>query len=166
MADEPRESTTQQSLRTAASDFEVCARRAVECMLGVPTYSPRGFGLSSRPGGGNAVVCTIQADNSGYSASLTLGIDAGDLKDLIPAEDREEEIRDALGEISNVIAGTFLGRPIFRNAFGSMLPSPPIFRAADFREESACCIEGTLKAKGAKLFLGFTVKPNGKDAPK
>lgn len=158
------EAGTMRFLREAMPDFEICARRAVECILAVPTYIPKGFTLSPVMNSSTSFTCFIQAGNSEYSATLSLGLNQTDLEELMPGVSDGDMLMDTVGEITNVIAGSFLGRKSFQEPFGSMLPSPPLFSKGGTMVQKSWCIHGVLKANGVKIFLDFMIKSAKKDA--
>lgn len=152
-------------LQAAEAEFELCARRAIECILGSPTLALRKFRQSPRPLEKSSVRCLIRAGNAEYLACLSLGLEPSDFGKILPGRP-DEEVADAIGEVSNVIAGTFMGRPAFLEAFGHMLPSPPVFADCGDDTRGAWSVQGLLAANGARLFLNITVKSNEKEIPK
>jgi|GEM_PF-6489095 len=150
-------------LRDAVPDFEVCTRRAIECILAIPTFMPKGFAVSRHTDSPTTFKCAVQAGNSRYSAALYLGFNQADLKELSPEESDIGIIMDIMGEIANVIAGSFLGRKSFQAPFGDMHLSPPRFFQERKAEPESWSIHGILKANGVRIFLDFMIKPGQKD---
>ena len=157
---------TQTYLREALPDFEVCSRRAVECILGMPTRCPMDFRLLPRLSNQASVICIIQSGNGRYAVSLSLGVNKTDYPELLPAKRDDDEVTDAIGEITNVIAGNFLGRPAFTHRFGAMLPSPPLFTLSGTSIQKGWCIQGLLVVNTAKIFLGFMIQATQKENPR
>lgn len=152
LSEDPTAALLAQSLNA----FEICARHAVECVLLAPTRVAASFVLARELRDDYAVSCSIQAGNGGYSASISVGIAAGELGRLLPGESRELQL-DAVGEITNILAGTFLGKPVFAAHFGDMTPSLPRFAEGGVTVRKACCIEGVLLVKSVKVFSGLLV---------
>lgn len=151
-------------LREAMPDLELCSRRAFECILAVPTYMPKGFDLATNMDSASSFICRITAGNTDYSATLSLAMDRMDFAALMPGASDEDMQMDALGEIANVIAGSFLGRKSILSPFGNMLPSPPLFSNGDPAARNSWRIHGALQANGVEIFLDFMIISAKKDA--
>jgi CheY-specific phosphatase CheX len=144
-------------LKETLSDFEVCARHAVERVLALPTMAPRDFKVESSMTNMSSLCCIIECWNGEFSLTLSVGINKTDLGSLIPGVESEEIALDALGEVANCIAGQVMGISGFEDHFGRMAMSPPLFSNGGVTSKKACAIHGVLVAKAARLFLGFAI---------
>lgn len=154
---------TQVFLQEILPDFEVCARHAVERVLDLPTLAPSNFKVAPAMTNMSSLCCIVECWNSGYSMTLSVGINKTDLGILIRGVDNEEIALDALGEVANVIAGRVLGIPGLEAHFGRMAMSPPLFSNGGVTSKKACSIHGVLVAQSARLFLGFAIAVNEKE---
>jgi hypothetical protein len=150
-------------LEEILSDFEVCARRAVERVLDLPTLVQRDFKVAPAMTNMSSLCCIIECWNSEYSLTLSVGVNKTDLGGLVPGVDSEEMALDALGEVANVIAGRVMGIPGLEEHFGRMAMSPPLFSNGGVTSKKTCSIHGMLVAKAARLFLGLAVAVNEKE---
>lgn len=144
-------------IEDVAADFEVCARRAVECLLNRPTLLSKAFRLQAQTVAEYGIRCFIESGNGGQATRISLGISKSDLRILFPDEKDEEMGLDAIGEILNVIAGTLFGRPGFRSAFGCLRASVPSFTAPGFEMGATRIIRGALLVGSAQLILELAV---------
>ncbi|MEO7425467.1 MAG: hypothetical protein ABI036_09790 [Fibrobacteria bacterium] len=150
------EELTESYLREVLADFEVCARRALERMLRAPTRCPRDFRyLAEAPT--IPLTCGIRTGNGLFEAALFLEVDRRDYAGLLPGVKIDGEILDTIGEIANVMAGSFLGQRSFKKHFGPMLPTPPVFSFQGSSLGKASCIQGVIVIGSAKLSAGFMV---------
>jgi hypothetical protein len=150
------ENMTENHLREILPDFEVCARRALERMMQAPTRCQRDFQLLAEvptvP-----LTCGIRSGNGLFEAALFLEVDRRDYSGLLPGKVIDGEILDFIGEIANVMAGSFLGQHSFKKHFGPMKPTPPVFSFSGSSLGKASCIQGVIMINSAKLSAGFMV---------
>lgn len=158
MAVEVSENQTQRHLLEILPDFEICSRRALEVILGMPTRCTRGFRILPGLNNQASLTCVILSENQTFQSALIIGMNKTDYPVLLPHLKSEEEMIDAVGEIANVIAGSFLGRPSFMSRFGAMLPSTPYFTFNESSLRKSWCIQGHIMMGSAKVFLGFTAQ--------
>lgn len=156
MGQHVNEEMTESYLRQILPDFEVCARRALERMLRAPTRCPRDFRfLSEAPT--VPLTCGIRSSNGLFEAALFLEVDRRDYSGLLPGTKIDGEILDFIGEIANVMAGSFLGQHSFKKHFGPMQPTPPVFSFSGSSLGKASCIQGVIVINSAKMSAGFMV---------
>ncbi|HKP98357.1 MAG TPA: hypothetical protein VJ385_21685 [Fibrobacteria bacterium] len=150
---------TRDSIQDVAAEFEVCARRAVECLLNRPTLLSKAFRLRKPSAVESGIRCFIASGNSDQTLMISLGLSKSDLRSLFPDEKDEEMGLDAIGEMVNIIAGTLFRRPGFRSRFDRLRTSVPSFAAPSFEMEQARIVRGVLKVGEAHLILELAVKP-------
>lgn len=155
---------THEILQEILPDFEICARRAVEGVLGLPTFAPRGFRLgSSNTGMPPPCCCAIECWNGEYSLTLSVGIQKPDLDVLVPGAGGGEIVLDALGEVVNVLAGRLLGARRFVDGLGQVAMSPPLFSDCGIAAKVGCSMQGMLVARSTRLYFGFALVAKGKE---
>jgi hypothetical protein len=160
MQDNSQDERTWDAIQGVAADFEVCARRAVECLLNRPTMVSKAFGRQTQPAAEPGIRCFIASGNGGQAdqtVTIFLELSKSDLQSLFSDEKDEEMGRDAIGEIVNIIAGTLFARPGFRSRFGHMRASVPSFSAPGFEMGAARRIRGVLIVGSAHLILELAV---------
>ena len=156
------ETMTENNLLEILPDFEVCARRSLERMLQAPTRCSRDFRLLTEAPT-VPLTCGIRSGNGSYEAVLFVEVDQRDYSGLLPGKVTDEDILDLIGEIANVMAGSFLGLLSFRKHFGPMKPTPPEFHFSGSDLGNASCIQGVIMINSAKLSAGFMVHSTQKD---
>ncbi len=157
------DSITQLFLKEILPDFEICARQVVERMLDLPTLARKNFKVASTMTNMASLYCIIECWNKDFSSTLSVGINKTDLSGLVPGVSSEEIALDALGEVTNVIAGRVMEIPGFEDHFGEMSMSPPLFSNGGVTSKKTCSIHGELAAKSSRLFLGFAITMNEKE---
>lgn len=154
----------QEILQDMLPDFEVCARRAVEGVLGLPTFAPRGFRLATSRIGMSVPCCSIQCWNSEYTLNVSMGLHRPDLAGMVPGVGGSEVAIDAFGEVVNVLAGRLIGIRRLVEGFGNLAMSPPRFSDGSQWAPGNDCLHGMLVAKSTRLYFGLALSANGKDA--
>ncbi|MEO6094388.1 MAG: hypothetical protein ABIW76_01470 [Fibrobacteria bacterium] len=164
MGNSRKNTLTLECLQEILPDLEVCARRAVEGVLSLPTYAPRGFRWTpSKTGMSIPSCCTIHCWNTEYSLSLSVGIQGPDLEVLMPEVAGKETVLDALGEVVNVLAGRLLAAQRLVDGFGHMAMSPPLFSEGGSAANGGVYMQGMLVAKSTRVYFGFALTANGKE---
>jgi hypothetical protein len=145
------------AIQEAAADFEVCARRAVECLLNRPTMLSKAFNRRTRFAAEPEIRCFIESGEGDKALVISLGLSKSDLRSLFSDERDEAMGLDAIGEILNIIAGTLFARPGFRSRFGGLRASVPFFTAPSLEKGSTRSIRGVLVVETARLNLELSV---------
>jgi hypothetical protein len=114
-------------IQDVAVEFEVCARRAIECLLNRPTLSYRGFGPQVRFPAEPEIRCSMVTSNPDHSVAISLGLSKQDLRNLLSGEKEEDMALDAIREIVNILAGRLFVGPVFHSRFGYMRATVPTF---------------------------------------
>ncbi len=151
---------TQEALQGVTADFEVCARRAIECLLNRPTLLSKAFCLQPQSPAQPLLRCFIESCNDDYRVTVSLGVEKSGLLALIPGEVDESMALDAVGEMVNVLAGSLFGRPSFRSRFGSMRASVPSIMETDTSFGRYLNVGGTLLVGSFKMILELAVNSN------
>jgi hypothetical protein len=147
-------------LTDCLSDFEVCARRAVECILRSPTRMIRLFRDSGRNLHGTLVRCSVKMGNEAYRIRISLSLKQEDLPALARWISDQEMRFDVVGEIVNTVAGNFLGRKSFVSRFGAASPSLPFFENGVKMEDEAQSIEGVMQINSVNIHFELTAARN------
>jgi hypothetical protein len=149
-------------LSEVAADFELCGRRAVECILNRPTLLEKAFSLQARASDGPLLRTFVASANGGYSLTITLGLERSGLLELFPREnDGGEMALDAIGEVVNVLAGCLFARPGFHSRFGCMRASVPSIAPDGAGPGTSWSLSGTLLVESIKLHLELAVQSQG-----
>jgi hypothetical protein len=149
-------------LQDVALEFEVCARRAVECLLNRPTLSFRGFGTRTRFPEEPEIRCSMETSNPRHSAVISLGLSQNDLRNLLSGEKDAEMALDAIREVVNIIAGRLFVSPVFHSRFGYMRATVPSFDIPGPDMGRTEVLRGVLLVGAARLALELAVQPESK----
>jgi hypothetical protein len=145
------------SLAECLSDFEVCARRAVESILRVPTRVRRGFVAVQAGKDRHPVLCSVRCENGDLSVCMSMGMSPGDLERLMESFPDPRRRLDIIGEIMNTLAGNFLGRQAFLSKYGEFTTSLPQFGEKCDTSGEDEAIEGTMEILTAKVRFRLAV---------
>ena len=157
MQQEREKGSVQAGLAEAASDFEACARRAIEGLLRRSTMLGKSFVV--RPEAAvPSLRCFVQGGNGDFSVVISLALERSDLAGLFPAED-EAMALDAIGELVNVAGGSFFSRPVFHSRFGCMRCSLPSFDAGGGPKGPSWNLRGDLIVQSTRLIVECRVFP-------
>ncbi|MEO6098080.1 MAG: hypothetical protein ABIW76_21420 [Fibrobacteria bacterium] len=140
-------------IQAVAFEFEVCARRAIECLLNLPTLSFKGFGTHTLFPVEPEVRCTIECANRAHSMVISLGLSSNDLKHLLSGKRNAHLALDAILEVLNITAGRLFVCPAFTSRFGYMCPSVPSLYSPRLDMAQAEVLRGVLLAGAAHLFM-------------
>lgn len=146
-------------IQDVAVEFEVCARRAVECLLNRPTLSFRGFGTRTRFPAEPELRCSMESSNHLHSLVISLGLSQNDLGNLFSGEKDTDMALDAIREVVNIIAGRLFVSPVFHTRFGYMRPSVPSFDVPGPCMGQTEVLRGILLVGTARLALELSIRP-------
>lgn len=145
-----------ESLGDCLSDFEVCARRAVESIVGSPTLMCRRF--STRLGAEEIpALCTIRSGNGTFDVHLSMGLRSEEVAPFLGRIASSRRRLDMLGEVLNTLAGNFLGRDTFIAKCGEIAPSLPFFGESDTIKGGSRVIEGVMQINSVHVRFTLTV---------
>lgn len=143
------------------SDFEVCARRAVESILRSPTRMGRLFSPGDRRTG-IPIMCQVDSENSDFWVSIGLGVRPEDLPALMGPVADPALRADVAGEIVNTLAGNFLGRKAFAARCGQVPPSLPFFGGKGTIKDEIERFEGIMRINSVEVSFTLAVGGRGR----
>jgi hypothetical protein len=152
------------SLEDCLSDFEVCARCAVETILRTPTRMRRCLTVEGGTDEAIPLLCTIRNGSDGshdFQVGFHLGVRERDLDGLLGKIPDPALRMDVLGEIMNTFAGNLLGRKSFFSRFGRVAPSLPFFGEEAKMDDESHRIEAIMQINSVDVRLALTVSANG-----
>lgn len=144
-------------LENSVHEFEICCRRSIESVLAAPTMNAGRFGLSPTLNRRYRTTCNIHSGNEAYFVTITFGVDSADLAALVPGNSELAMQLDAVGEITNVLSGSFITHRRFSENFGVIPPSLPVFVNGGHAAQNSWCIQGQLRVNSVKVFLGVAI---------
>jgi hypothetical protein len=147
----------QAALSGVKTEFELCARRAIEWLLNEPTLLCKAVSPEGKPFMEASFRCAIESGNDDHSVGVSLEIAETDLAALFPDEQDLSMRMDAVGEIMNVLAGSLFKSTAFHSRFGCMRASVPVFKNGGGPAERAGNLFATIRIKSAELHLHLAV---------
>lgn len=151
------------SLGALARSFERHVLWAVKAILEADVSLQEPFHVTHSPPAGSSLYCLIPNSNPQYLAQLAVGLAKDDLPGLFPAETEAKLRLDALGEMSNVVAGLLMADEDFLGRFGHLKPSTPFFSEGAFTDRMDVGLRGTVTANGLPLAFHLTVRRAGQE---
>lgn len=152
-------------IQEVAVEFEVCARRAIECLLDRPTLSYRGFGVNTRFPAEPEIRCSMESTNRRHSVAISLSLSQNDLRNLLYGEKDADMALDAIREVVNIIGGRLFVSPIFHSRFGYMRASVPSFDAPSPDLGHGEALRGVLLVGAAQLAFELAIRSADKGGP-
>jgi hypothetical protein len=157
MSHTPQTGNNPNPIQDVAVEFEICARRAIECLLNRPTLSFRGFGPKIRFPAEPEIRCCMKSSNHGHSVAISLGLSKHDLRNLLSGEKEADMALDAIREIVNILAGRLFVSPVFHSRFGYMRATVPAFGVPGPDSGHAEVLRGVLIVGAAHFFLELAI---------
>lgn len=151
------------SLGPMARSFERHVLWAVKAILEADVAVQEPFHVTNSPPSGSSLFCLIPNSNLQYHAQLAVGISKEDLPGLFPAETEAKLRLDALGEMSNVVAGLLMADEDFLGKFGHLKPSTPFFSEGAFTDRMDTGIRGSVTVGGRLMAFHLTVRRAGQE---
>ncbi len=118
---------------------------------------------------GSSLYCILPTGSIKYHGQLVVGIVEEDIEQLFPGEMDPRVRKDAIGEIANVISGTFVADDKFIANFGYLRPSTPFFSEGAFTDRKDWGLVGRVEANGKEIMIQFSMRVlegNASAAPK
>lgn len=152
-----------ESLAPMARIFERHVLWAIQAILEAEPAVVEPFHVTNAPPSGSTLFCLIPNANPAYHAQLAVGLAKEDLPSLFPGEVDARLRLDALGEMSNVVAGLLMADEDFMGRFGHLKPSTPFFSEGAFTDRMDVGLRGAVTADGRRLAFHLTVRRAGQE---
>jgi hypothetical protein len=136
---------------------------AVRAVLESDVEIKEPFHVTDAPPGGHTLFCLIPNSNGEFHAQLAVGLAKEDLPRFFPGEVDPRLRLDALGEMSNVVAGLLMSDEDFMGKFGHLKPSTPFFSEGAFTGRSDSGLRGSVLVDGKAISFHITVRPAGRE---